>query len=48
MNMSHPSNPYDNDDARTLLKQIDEWQTKAIDACYRTADEARGIVARFF
>ncbi|CAF3108114.1 unnamed protein product [Rotaria sp. Silwood2] len=48
MEMSHPSNPCDNDDARTLLKQIDEWQTKTIDACYRTADEARGIVARLF
>ncbi|CAF4886525.1 unnamed protein product [Rotaria sp. Silwood1] len=48
MRINRSSNSLDNDDARALLKQIDEWQTRTIDACRRTADETRGIVTRLF
>ncbi|CAF3053111.1 unnamed protein product [Rotaria sp. Silwood2] len=48
MSLNHASNSLDNDNARALLKQIDEWQTRTIDACCRTADETRGIIARLF
>ncbi|CAF4503356.1 unnamed protein product [Rotaria sp. Silwood2] len=45
-NMYHSLNPLDNDNAQALLKQIDEWQAKAIEACYRVADNARAKVEK--
>ncbi|CAF3903312.1 unnamed protein product, partial [Rotaria sordida] len=46
--INRSSNLLDNDDARVLLKQIDEWHVRTIDACCETADETRRIIVRLF
>ncbi|CAF0978060.1 unnamed protein product [Rotaria sordida] len=48
MRINRSSNSLDNDDARVLLKQIDEWHVRTIDACCETADETQRIVVRLF
>ncbi|CAF1161123.1 unnamed protein product [Rotaria sordida] len=44
----HSLNPLDNDNVQVLLKQIDEWQAKTIEACYRVADNARMKIEKLF
>ncbi|CAF4194218.1 unnamed protein product [Rotaria sp. Silwood2] len=47
-NMHRLLNPMDNDNVQVLLKQIDEWQAKAIETCYQVADNARAKIEEFF
>ena len=38
----------DNNDGRRLLRKIDDWVERTIDACLRAADEARASVEQLF